>query len=171
MVRMSALFLTVLLGPALASGQQVGHQVPTDFTMRTLSGDTTSLAASAGRVRIVNLWATWCTPCRVELPSLGGLADSVRADGIEVVALALDRADRVRRFLATLSTAPPRVVIEDQPLPRRWGMWALPVTLVLGRDDRVLHVHYGAARWDDPAVVASLRELVARHEPPAGKGL
>lgn len=168
MVRLISLMLVLSLPVVPATGQRVGQQVPTNFVMRTLGGDTTSLATWTGRARVVNLWASWCTPCRVELPTLGALADSLAGDGIVVVALALDRAAPVRRFLATLTDRPPRVLLEDAPLPRRWGTWALPVTIVLDGDDRILHVHHGAARWDDPRVVASIRALVAR--PPGPRG-
>lgn len=154
----------ILLGLAIGAasplaGQRVGDVLPGDFTVATLAGDTVGWSTATRGVRVVNLWATWCTPCRAELPGLGRLARAVAADGISVVALALDRPAAVARFVATLPEAPP-VLVQHDPLPRAWGRWALPVTLVLGADDRVLHTHFGAARWDDPEVIRALRALV-----------
>jgi thiol-disulfide isomerase/thioredoxin len=147
----------LLTGSPLAA-QRVGTQLPGDFAVATLPGQILPWSEATGGVRVVNLWASWCPPCRAELPSLGVLARALAPDGITVVALALDRPGAVHRFLATVPEPPP-VLVEHEPLPRAWGRWALPVTLILGADDRVLHTHFGAARWDDPAVIAAVRAL------------
>lgn len=154
----------VLLGASLAGAsplpaQRVGDLLPDRFTVATVSGDTAAWADATRGIRVVNLWATWCTPCRAELPSLAALADSLAPDRASVVALALDRPAAVRRFLATIAEPPP-VLVEHDPLPRAWGRWALPVTVILDADNRVLHTHFGAARWDDAAVVAAVRALI-----------
>lgn len=159
--------LTLLAMTALAAGasaQRVGDRVPTDFAIARLDGSTTSLAERPGTVRIVNVWATWCTPCIAELPSLAAMADSLRADGVQVYAVAIDDGRRVHRFLRRVKVAPP-IYLEHDGFPRAWGRLTLPKTWIVGPDDRVLSVRYGAARWDAPAVLASLRALIARAEP------
>lgn len=160
MTRPLAIAAAAVLSAAPLAAQQVGDRLPTDFVLRNLGGRETSLAAGRGGVRVVNVWATWCPPCRAELPSLAALADSLRGDGIAVHAVAVDRPGAVARFVAGLAEAPP-VLVEHERFPREWGRWALPVTYVLGPDDRLLFIHRGAARWDAAEVVASLRQLAA----------
>ncbi|HRP08602.1 MAG TPA: TlpA disulfide reductase family protein [Gemmatimonadales bacterium] len=132
--------------------------MPTDFVVESLDGSRTTLAASRGKVRIVNAWASWCRPCRAELPSLRAMADSLGGE-VEVLAVAIDQPGNVRRFVSRQSGLPP-VYLEHQSIPREWGRWGLPTTWVIGPDDRLLHVHFGAASWDDPAVLSKLRRLI-----------
>lgn len=159
MARLALVVATLLAAGALPA-QRVGEVLPGRFAVHTLAGDALPWSDATSGTRVVNLWATWCTPCRAELPGLAALADSLSGSPISVVALALDRPAAVRRFLATLPKAPP-ILIEHEPLPKAWGRWALPVTIILDAEDRVLHTHFGAARWDDPAVIASVRALHA----------
>lgn len=153
-----ALLLAALLPVGPLSAQRPGEVLPSRFAVATPAGETVAWTDATAGTRVVNLWATWCTPCRAELPSLAALADSLAGSPISVVALALDRPAAVRRFLATLPRAP-EILVEHDPLPRAWGSWALPVTIILDAEHRVLHTHFGAARWDDPAVVAAVRQL------------
>lgn len=152
------LLLAPAVKPAVAEAQAIGSRLPTSFHLSRLTGGIDSLAAGRGTVRVVNVWATWCKPCRVELPSLAALADSVRGEGIRVYAIAIDDPDRVRTFAATLPSSLP-IFLERERFPKSWGRWALPTTYVLDGDDRLISVHHGAARWDAPSVLATLRAL------------
>lgn len=143
------------------TAQRVGDLLPTSFEIMTLDGRIESFAESRGKVRIVNVWATWCRPCVLELPSLAAMADSLAGEGVRVFAIAADRPDRVRRFLGRGIAAPP-IWFEKDRLPRQWGRWAMPTTWVIDGNDRLLHVHYGAASWNDGPVLADLRRLIRK---------
>ncbi len=157
LIRTLAVMMTAA---ASLPAQQVGERLPTDFVIERLDGTQVSLADSRGSVRIVNVWASWCRPCVAELPSLAAMADSLADAGVTVYAVALDRSrQRLVNFLRRLAAAP-EVYVERQSFPREWGRWALPMTWIIGPDDRLLHIHRGAARWDEPAVLASLRLMV-----------
>jgi len=158
--RLALLLLASAAQPALAGAQVVGSRLPTGFAITRLGGGVDSLAAGRGLVRVVNVWATWCKPCRVELPSLAALADSVRGEAIRVYAIAIDDPDRVRAFAATLPASLP-IYLEHAPFPKAWGRWALPTTYVIDGSDRLISVHHGAARWDAGPVIATLRALAA----------
>jgi thiol-disulfide isomerase/thioredoxin len=151
-----ALALGLLATPLAA--QRTGDVLPTAFALGRLDGGRDSLAGARGMVRIVNVWATWCPPCRAELPSLAALADSVRGEPIRVYAVAIDDPDRVRAIAASLPSLP--VYLERVRFPKAWGRWAMPTTYVLDGDDRLVLVHHGATKWDDPAVIRQLRALV-----------
>lgn len=151
--------ILVATSTAALPAQRVGQVLPTDFVVESLDGSRTTLAASRGKVRVVNAWASWCKPCRIELPSLRAMADSLRDEGVEVYAVAIDQPGNVRRFVSRTAELPP-VYLEHQSIPREWGRWGLPTTWVIGPDDQLLHVHFGAAKWDDPEVLAELRKLI-----------
>ncbi len=123
-----------------------------------LSGALTSLAADSGKVVVVNAWATWCLPCRVELPTLAALADSVAGDGVVVRAIAPEAREVVARWARTHRVALP-LFVEIEQFPSAWRLDALPRTWILDRDGRLLFTHRGAARWDHPAVIAYLRDV------------
>lgn len=159
MIRGLVLAVLVAAGPQVAVSQRVGEVVPTAFRLESIDGRVVDFGDHDGAVRIVNVWASWCRPCVLELPSLAAMADSLAADGVQVFAVAVDRPENVRRFLRRVSDVP-SVWFEKDPLPRQWGRWAMPTTWVIGADGRLLHVHYGAARWDDRRVLADLRRLM-----------
>ncbi len=146
------------------TAQRIGDLLPTAFEITALDGRVESFAESRGMVRIVNVWATWCRPCVLELPSLAAMADSLKGEGVRVYAIAADRPDRVRRFLGRGVATPP-IWFEKDRLPRQWGKWAMPTTWVIDGDDRLLHVHYGAASWNDEQVLADLRRLIRKWSP------
>ena len=128
-----------------------------DFSVRPLDGTVRSFSVvSAPRVRVVNIWAPWCGPCVAELPSLQALADSLRADGVDVVTVTGDRESSVRAFLRKSPLRLP-VLLEQSALPESWQVSMLPTTLVLDADGRVLERHRGARVWHDAATVARLR--------------
>jgi thiol-disulfide isomerase/thioredoxin len=166
MTRGAWLLMLAAACPLMATAQGAGTRLPTDFPILRLAGGVDSIGGGRGSVRVVNVWATWCKPCRVELPSLAALADSVRGEPIRVYAIAIDDPDRVRAYATTLPASLP-IYLEHARFPKAWGRWALPTTYVLDGDDRLISVHHGAARWDAPAVIASLRALAGR-EPRAG---
>ena len=104
-------------------------------------GGELDLASLRGRPTLVNFWATWCPPCVEELPLLDAFFREQRASGWQVVGLAIDRPDAVRRFLGTTPVSFPVGIagLSGTDLVRRLGNTAggLPFTLVLGADGRV----------------------------------
>jgi thiol-disulfide isomerase/thioredoxin len=127
-----------------------------------LDGSLTSLAADSGKVVVVNAWATWCLPCRVEMPTLSALADSVRGEGIVVRAISPETREVVSRWARAQRVTLP-LFVEVQRFPAAWKLDALPRTWVLDRTGRPVFTHRGAARWDHPVVLRFLR-AVARGE-------
>ena len=153
-----------------------GRRTPTTFNATDLSGaraprlvverlDGTEvdLAARPGRVRMVHFWATWCGPCRKELPEL--LARAAAVDGLELVAVSVDDDwDAVRRFFP--AGVPREVVRARDPLAhRRWGAWGLPDTYVMAPDGRLVERVIGARDWSAAIAIEYLRALPVRHPP------
>lgn len=111
--------------------------------------DGTSIAMRwpSSRVSIIHFWATWCVPCRKELPSLLARASELRAHDIDIIAIAVDDqwAD-IRTFFG--GAIPPEIVMPDDPTAhKRFGASTLPDTYVVDRDGRMVERYHGARDW------------------------
>jgi thiol-disulfide isomerase/thioredoxin len=159
-----AMGLALALGATLASAVPVAPSAPApDFTLRTMDGKNVRLQELRGRVVLVNFWATWCPPCREEMPSLTQLAKSYDPASLEVVAVSVDDGwAPVDQFLATPST-PFRVALDDGAhVSRAWGTSKFPETYLVDRDGRVRLKFVGPRNWTDPNVAVLLQSYGAR---------
>lgn len=128
------------------------------------AGVPVSLADYRGKVVFLNFWATWCPPCRAEMPSIDRLSAALPDQDFAVLALSVDRGavDKIARFydmagiehLAVLQDAKSVVAREARAL-------GLPVTLIIDREGREVARLQGAAEWDSPSAQAILRRLAA----------
>ena len=133
-------------GEALAEGADLvepGETLPA-FEGTLLGGGTFDSQALAGRVTLINFWASWCTPCRKELPALAGLhARTDRAD-FEIVAVNVDRDPALaRRFLGTTPLPFPVVLDPASEIVGQFDVTAMPTSVLIGRDGAVLERHAG----------------------------
>jgi len=127
---------------------------------RTLAGDEIRLPDFAGRVVLVNFWATWCAPCVAEMPSLQRLRERLGAQRAEVIAVNYqENAARIEPFMRKLGLAFPAVRDHDGALRKAWNVTVFPSTFVIAPDGRVAYVAVGEIDWDDPTVESRLRSL------------
>ena len=170
-----ALALTALL--ALAWSQRdrfipvgVGTRVPT-YTAQTLDGRTVSLASLKGKVVVLNVWATWCRPCRVEMPALERLHQQLRGEGLEVVAVSVDTppgvlsptgqfSGDVKAFVDAMELT--FTVLHDpaRTVEELFLVQGLPTTLIIDKAGRIQQKIVGARQWDEPVYVNYFRELL-----------
>jgi cytochrome c biogenesis protein CcmG/thiol:disulfide interchange protein DsbE len=126
----------------------------------TLDGRGFDLADWRGQVVLVNVWASWCAPCRQELPLLTSAYSALRSRGLHVVGIDVrDDPGTARAFLRQHGGAPwPSLRDPEGELAVDWGTVALPETYVVGRDGTVVAKAFGAVdpRWIDDAVVPLL---------------
>jgi len=141
----------------------VGEPAP-GYAAPTLDGDTLALEALRGRVVLLNVWATWCAPCRVEMPALDRLYRQYRDDGLVVVAVSVDAgsdaARLVRRFVADLGLAFPVLLDPAGTVQDRFGVNGLPTTFLIDRTGRIRARLLGPAAWDRPPHTDDVRRLL-----------
>jgi thiol-disulfide isomerase/thioredoxin len=123
----------------------------------------TGLEAFRGEVVVLNLWATWCAPCREEMPSLGRLQAHFADAPVRVVALSVDRAapDRVKKFMDEVGVT--NLAVYRDPTvkaARLLKVPGLPATLLLDREGREVGRVLGIAEWDGPAAIAAVNSLL-----------
>jgi len=140
----------LLLGAALAMGANVA--VPAvapataapDFTLRSMNGPNLRLQEQRGQVVLVNFWATWCGPCRQEIPHLNKLYEKYHASGFVLLGVNIDEDPRVAADVAAkLGVKFPVLLDTDKKVSRLYDMSAMPATVVIDRDGRVRYIHRG----------------------------
>jgi peroxiredoxin len=137
-----------------------GDRAPT-YAAPSLAGDTVSLESLRGRVVLLNVWATWCAPCRWEMPAIERLHREYRDQGLEVVAASVDvvpggidalRAPDgpVARMVDELGLTFRILLDPAGEVQDRFGVAGLPTTFLIDRDGRIVERVLGPARWDEP---------------------
>ena len=132
-------------------------------TLRLLDGSAWSLAAQRGHPVLLNFWATWCEPCREEMPALARLAERERASGLRVVAVNFREGEAaVRRFVETTSLALPVALDVDGAVAKTFDAHAFPSTVAIDAEGRVRFVVMGECDWTDARSREWLDELLGR---------
>jgi peroxiredoxin len=137
-----------------------GSRAP-DFELQTLEGDTLRLAELRGKVVLLNFWATWCGPCRIEMPWFEQLHRDRAADGLVIVGASTDvgTPDVVRAFLSERSISYP--IAQASPSLQRsfGGVRGLPTSFLIDRSGRIRHRVTGI--FAEPALRAAVDRLLA----------
>lgn len=134
------------------------------MALETAKGDGIDLTAYQGAWLVVNFWATWCAPCRKEMPQLDALADRYQGRGVRVIALSVDRggAAKPETFLNELGVAHlTRLYDPSYKSARAAGLIGLPTTLLINPEGQEVGRLAGEADWDSPAVHALLDGYLA----------
>jgi len=122
-----------------------------------------TLADFRGRVVLLNIWATWCVPCRKEMPALDRLQAQLGGEDFLVLPLSIDRAglSAVKRFYEELGLQKLGIYIDTSgAAPRSLGAPGVPTTLLIDRDGREVARKIGPAEWAGPEMVALIRRLI-----------
>lgn len=122
------------------------------FSLRATGGKTVRLADFRGRFVFLNFFATWCPPCREEMPAMERLHRATRSKGLAVLAVDLQEAPRrVAEFVQELGLTFPVVVDPDGSVSREYAVQSLPVTFLLDGRGQILWRAIGSRAWDGPA--------------------
>jgi len=154
--------------PAAAQTQTLtplaGRPPAPDFTLAGADGKTCRLADFHGKVVLVNFWATWCPPCRREMPSMQRLWMLMRGEDFRMIAVDVgEDADTLTGFIAALTTPIgfPMLLDHDATVSEAWPVIGLPTSFLVDRRGRLAYRALGGREWDQPALVARIRELMA----------
>ena len=155
------------VGVAAAAGlfwlQHRGPRLAPDFAVPDLSGQAVRLSALRGKVVLLNLWTTWCPPCREEMPSMQRLYERLRDRDFQLLAVSQDEDGKqvVEPFVKEMRLSFPVLVDPDHQVGDRYGVWGYPETFVIDRTGHVVEREIGPRDWASPEQVASLEALIA----------
>ena len=143
---------------------EVGSRAPQFKAVDLASGDTVGLAGYRGQVVLLNVWATWCEPCRVEMPSLERLHRELGPQGLKIVSVSIDEAgpEVVREFQREYGLTFRILQDRSRAIERIYQTTGVPETFVLNRDGRIVKKVIGAAEWDSPVNKDLIRRLLAQ---------
>jgi cytochrome c biogenesis protein CcmG, thiol:disulfide interchange protein DsbE len=135
------------------------------FKLPARGGGEVDLSALRGKTVLVNFWATWCPPCRDEMPSLSRLAQSFDPGSFEVVTVSVDEGwAPVEKFLAAQKTPYQVALDEGAKVSRAYGTTKYPESYLVDRDGKLRLKFVGPRNWTDPNVATLLQEFGARRK-------
>ena len=171
----SALSLLTLLCMAPAAAQlplpELSHELTRlstpiqapDFQLEDMDGEKYSLESYRGKVVILNFWATWCPPCRREIPSMEALHQAFRDEAFAILAInEWETEDHVFAFMGQLPVEPgfPILLDLDSAVATSFGVKGLPTTLLLDPQGRIVYRAVGGRDFDHPEVKKTIRALL-----------
>lgn len=138
-----SVFLTVLAAANLAASDLAGKQAP-DFALKSSTGENLRLSEYRGEVVMINFWATWCGPCRQEMPLLDDLYSRYERVGFVLLGVNIDdEPRRAMQMIDELGVEFPVVFDSTKQVSELYDVSAMPVTVIVDREGNVRHVHHG----------------------------
>ncbi len=146
----SALMKTGVMDVSVDDGETLSKKFDYDFTLLDVNQNHVDASSFKGKTIFINLWATWCGPCRVEMPSIQKLYETADKDKVVFIMLALDQKDpfrKVSKFIEDKQFTFP-VYYPASTLPQILQVPTIPTTFVIGPDGKVVHKQVGVANYD-----------------------
>jgi thiol-disulfide isomerase/thioredoxin len=134
-----------------------------DFSAEALKGGAATLAASRGKVVLLNFWATWCPPCRSEMPSIEALSKKMKGKNFTIMAISVgeDKAI-VEKFIAEQKYSYPIFLDPSNALGTAFNASSIPTTYLIDKQGKVIAGIQGSREYDGPDVVELFKELAEK---------
>ena len=145
---------------ALPTGTNIGDKA-IDLAFTSPEGKTISLSSLKGQIVLIDFWASWCGPCRMEMPSIQNLYNQVDKEKIVFIMLSIDRqgdADKVKGYVKDQEFTFP-VYMPASILPNQLQVGMIPTTFVIDSEGRIVTSERGAANYDTPEFKELLEKL------------
>jgi peroxiredoxin len=139
----------------------VGYFAP-NFKLRNIKGNYESLDSYRGGVVVLNFWATWCAPCRIEMPSFEKLYRRYRSEGVTVLAITLDKnsENKIKSFVDEYGLSFPILLDEKGEVERLYPSMTIPFTYIIDRQGRIVARVDGAKNWESSETFEAVEYLL-----------
>jgi peroxiredoxin len=134
---------------------------PRDFTLPALTGESVSLSNYKGQVVFLNFWATWCGPCRNEMPSMESLYNRYKDKGLRMLAVnGGESRKQVIDFMEANSLTFPALLDENGKVHSSYGIQSIPRTCIIDKEGKIILRIVGSINWDTPKIHAAIESLL-----------
>jgi peroxiredoxin len=131
-----------------------------DFKLKDINGKTHNLSDYRGKPVIVNFWATWCPPCRKEMPSMQRAWQKIEKEGIVMLAINIGQTEAsIAPFVFEYALSFPILLDSNSSVIKAWRVRGLPSTFVIDTKGRIAYQAVGEREWDDPALLEKVYAL------------
>ena len=145
---------------ALKIGRVAPGTMAAPFDLKSMDGTSVQLSQLKGKVVVLNFWATWCGPCKDEMPAFERLRQQLDPERFALLTITTDlQRDGIKHFLANLNVRLPVLFDEDQDVSQAYLVRALPTTVFIDRQGMLLGRAVGPREWDAPDAVRTLQSL------------
>ncbi|GMQ89146.1 MAG: hypothetical protein BMS9Abin09_0604 [Gammaproteobacteria bacterium] len=167
-VLQALLALSVLFAQNAVSAEQPAqllHEIPErpvapDFSLKDMDGSVHTLSAYRGKVVILNFWATWCPPCREEMPSMERAWEKLKHEDIVMLAVNVgEDEDSIFEFTASYPVEFPLLLDQESVVTGNWPVRGLPTTFVIDPQGRIVYRAIGGRDWNAPGILKKIRAL------------
>lgn len=134
-----------------------------DFELNNLSGVKEKLSDYKGKVIFLNFWATWCPPCKEEMPAMENMYKALKDEGFVIVAVDLaEEGVKVQKFVDDKGLTFPVLLDEKGQAGGIYGAQSIPTTYIIGRDGNIIGRAVGGRSWDDKSYLDLFREILEK---------
>jgi peroxiredoxin len=157
-----AMLVLGITGSAHGKMPDIGSAAP-DFTLRSSTGKNLKLSEYRGQVVMINFWATWCAPCRQEMPHLSRLYEQYRKAGFMLLGVNIDDNPKAAQAMAEqLGVRFPVLYDTTKQVSKQYDVDAMPSTVIVDRDGKVQYLHRGYRSGTEQQYEAKVREILKR---------
>jgi peroxiredoxin len=143
-----------------ANALEIGQQAP-DFTLKSIQGKNLNLTEQRGQIIVLNFWASWCGPCRQEMPELNALHQKFNPLGVSVWGVNVEQENQAGRdFLAGLSLTFPIFFDESNQISAQYQVEAMPTTVIIGRNGKVRYQFRGYKAGYEKKYAQAIKQLL-----------
>ena len=141
------------------------QHLASNFTLKNLEGKEVSLSQFRGKYLLINFWATWCAPCKVEMPSLEKLYRQFKSDNFDMIGISNDMFGErvVRPYIKATNLTFPMLLDQRMIVSRQFGIVSLPTTILIDPQGIIIGVLQGAEDWSDPETLLYFKNLLKKN--------
>ena len=142
---------------------QPGLEIP-NFTFPDINGREVSLSDHRGKVVLVNVWATWCPPCRQEMPSMQSLYEKFKGENFEILAVSIDSEGReaVAPFMLKMNLTFPALLDPGETIRSLYGITGVPESFIIDKQGILVEKIIGPINWATPEVFFFFKDLIQK---------